>query len=792
MDNKELFKTIDKDLSSETEEIRFSAVRGLIDCRSEETVPLLIKAAGDVSYRVREEALKGLSSFPDDRIFPRLEEFLRDHTKAKLRSTAMEVFPLYGKKATPYLLPLLKDEDRDVRLFTANIFSQIKDPESVNQLIEALNDPDENVKHASAESLGKIGDARAVGPLVECLNQDFWIQYSVIMALGEIGDISATKHLVGFINDEMVREPVMEALGKIGDISVIPVFADILSQNDPMIRNTAIAALINIQRRVEPDGACLPSIKTALSNVTLIDHLLNSLNDPEPEVKKNAIIALGWLQEKKAVGKLLELLSIYDLEEYIVGALISIGEGDLSALTERLENPDPKIKTSLIRCIDWIGSIDGIKACIPFLKDEDKEVRYHAIMTMAAGVELEEVEDALVGLLYDPDPEIREMLIEILGRSRSKRLTDKLLLELDSEIYTRRLNAIQILGKLQNQRACAPLKRLLEGQTDEVRAYVYSALSSILADNLPKDILHKGLIDKSPMVRRAVAHSIEHGMDENLKNTLYELLSDPDTEVRTAVIETLGRKGDASAIKHFIDIFQNCDKKDRLTILEAMGNIQDKSCRQFLVHTLRGSDPDLKRTALESLGKLRDKTSIPYLIIALDDPDWRVRIAAIQALAKIGDKRCEAHILKRIDDPKDIIKKEVLNALYALNATDAVNKILPLIQNENLQLEVISTLEKLGIPDLEFFYDFFRRSSTMLKCRLVELLGRLKGHDVVEFLTRLLQNEFFTVRCSVAKALGEIRDPMAIPSLLKIQKEDPEDDVRREAALALKKLEAGK
>ena len=128
--------------------------------------------------------------------------------------------------------------------------------------------------------------------------------------------------------------------------------------------------------------------------------------------------------------------------------------------------------------------------------------------------------------------------------------------------------------------------------------------------------------------------------------------------------------------------------------------------------------------------------------------------------------------------------------LGKLGAKDAVNSILPLIHDENLQLEVISTLEKLGIPDFDFYYEFFKRSNTRLKGLLVDVLGRLKDPSALDYLVKSLKDEFFTVRCRAAKALGELGDRKAIPNLLKVQKEDPSEEVQKEAALALKRLDA--
>jgi HEAT repeat protein len=592
----------------------------------------------------------------------------------------------------------------------------------------------------------------------------------------------------------MLQQAVIETLGNIGDMSVVPLLADILSQHDPTTRNSTIAALVNIQRLIKSDGSCTPSIKKALNNGELIDHLLNSLDDPELEIKKNAIIALGWLKEKRAVGKLVGLLNDYDLEEYVVGSLVSIGHDALPELIGGLKNPDPKILVSLIRCIEWIGHFDGIKACLPFLKSQNDDVRYQAIMAMGEALDFEEVEDGLLLLLDDPNSEIQGLLIDLVGKSPSRNLADKLLLELPTNIHLRKHAAIQILGRLKNKAAFEPLQKLLEDENDEVRAEVYKALDSIHIKPLSAKIILKGLTDKSPIVRKAVACCIEADSGANVEGALFSLLKDPDPDVRLAAIETLGNIGGASCIEALTTDFANCDKRLRLAIIRTMGNIHDRSSTLFLMDILKQADPDLKRIALDSLGKIKDKRSVPNLIIAMDDSDWSVRSAAIRAIAQTGSIRSTDadRLLDKLEDSEDIVKKEAILALGHLNARESVNRLLPLIHNENLQMEVIEALEKLGIPELDYFCDFFKRSNTRLKCLLVDLLGRLADLRAVGFLSDVLKDEFFTVRCRAARALGKLGDRKAISVLLTAQKEDPSEEVQKEATLALKKLNAKK
>lgn len=670
MNSQRLLETAVDKLSDDSEQTRYSMVKELARLDSVEVIPYLIQAFGDTSNRIREEALNGICAFSHNIIFPKLEDLLRNQENASLRTAAMEAFPRFGHKATTFLLRLLKDHDQDVRIFSASILGEIKDPIAVDDLVEALSDSNKNVRHASIESLGKIGDIRAVEPLINCLSQDYWIQYPAIMALGNIGDRSAIKHLIKLLNDEKLRDAVIEALGNIGDVSVIPVMSDMLfHNNDSSLRNDMIASLVNIQRMAKPDGGCLPSIKSVLKNDELVNHLLKSLKDKDREVKKNAIIALGWLKEKKAVEDLVDLIDDYDLEEFVVGSLVSIGDKALPELIDKLKNSDPKIQVSLIQCIYWIGNIEGINACIPLLKSKNSEVRYHAMMAISNNLDMKGAEDALLGLLSDPDPDIQETMVDILGKSSSKSLINKLIHELNSGDDSKKSLSIRILGRLKSIKACESLLALSKDKNDEIRSQAYKALSTIRADQFLQEVLTKGIREKNYKIRQAVASCIKNRAGENLKDTLLMMLKNPDLSVKLAAIETVG---------------------------------------------------------------------------------------------KIGDDLCK----------------------------DMVNMLLPLILEEHLRNEVLKTIEKLGIPDFNFFYDFFELSNARIKCLLVNLLCKIDESYLLELSEKIIdEEEFFAVRLHTVKILAKLKDKKAVSILCKACKEDPSEEVRNEACLALKKFE---
>lgn len=150
---------------------------------------------------------------------------------------------------------------------------------------------------------------------------------------------------------------------------MLPVLEGLLEQGEPSIRNDVIAALVAIQTRAEmaalPEGISMPTLRTSLGRGEMIGHLIESLGSDDAMVRKNAVIALGWLRERRAAPKLIELLGDYDIEEFVIGSLVALGEEALPDLLAGLDSADPRVRVALIRCIGWIDQPEAIAACSP-------------------------------------------------------------------------------------------------------------------------------------------------------------------------------------------------------------------------------------------------------------------------------------------------------------------------------------------------------------------------------------------------------------------------------------------
>lgn len=193
----------------------------------------------------------------------------------------------------------------NVRALCAKAISNYKDHSTVSSLLYCLNNKKEHykVRLACADALGRIGDRYAVKPLIDVVEDEeeksVYLKESAAFALGLLGDTSAIDPLIAILDSKQgfldkfafLKEKIVEALGKlnINNKKVIKALKNSLMDPSPMVRINAIEAIMN-----SDDEDSVELIKP-------------SLNDEDDEVKKNALIAIYNLVGRDILDEVIEL-----------------------------------------------------------------------------------------------------------------------------------------------------------------------------------------------------------------------------------------------------------------------------------------------------------------------------------------------------------------------------------------------------------------------------------------------------------------------------------------------------
>lgn len=249
-------------LSGEYYTVRRQAAQALGMIASPQALPALLDVLKDPEEEVREAAVLAVGVYCDPRTFDPMADLLLDDPALAVRQAAAKALgETRHEEAVPFLLEALGDsfwwyEREGVVDGLLQAFETVGQP-AVEPLILALKDPEGTVRRYAALLLGRIGDPRAVEPLGMAL-------YDMHSEVGQ----AAAQALAGF--GEAGLAPLVEALG----------------HPEAWIRQHAVRGLA-----LSGDQRALPV-------------LLDMLDDPDREVVKLVIPALGALGDERVLAAL--------------------------------------------------------------------------------------------------------------------------------------------------------------------------------------------------------------------------------------------------------------------------------------------------------------------------------------------------------------------------------------------------------------------------------------------------------------------------------------------------------
>lgn len=242
--------------------VRSRAAKALGAIGDTQAVGALRQALKDPELDVRIEAVKALGTFKDPNTFEDMADLLLEDPQIGARQAAAIAFGETSHPgAVPYLMLALRDpfwwyereQAADALLEAIESLGTL----AVDALVEALTDSEGTVRRYAAKLLGQILDPRAIQPLGLAL-------YDTHFEVGKV---------------------VAESLARFGPLG-LKVLAEALRHPEAWLRQHAIAGLA-----LSGDKRIVPVI-------------LDMLKDPDREVQKQAIQALGELKDVRAIPSL--------------------------------------------------------------------------------------------------------------------------------------------------------------------------------------------------------------------------------------------------------------------------------------------------------------------------------------------------------------------------------------------------------------------------------------------------------------------------------------------------------
>ena len=388
--------------------VREAAAKALGAIQDRESVSDLIDVLStDESPAVRQAAALALCQLKDPEAISCLLVFLQ--TFPKLSLSISDGIIQIGRAGVPALLRALEDGEPGVKVSALELLGRLGDIRSVRSVVKGLSHSDERVRAATARCLGNLHDRRVELPLRQALARESspTVIAGILRALGVLGCEGEPAGFYPYLQHASAscREAACQLVARLGDSRANGPLVQLLSDPEPEVRREAALAL------------------SQLAPPQAFPALVKLLGDPADEVRAAGCRALGGLHDSRALAPLCQALQD-DYESVRIAAANALGLlGDSQAvallceavLLERLQDPQ-------IACIRALGQLADAGS-LPALKQllrRPTQVRTQAVVAIGQLATTEAV-DVLIPLLEDPQAIIRYHAILGLGNIGDQR-----------------------------------------------------------------------------------------------------------------------------------------------------------------------------------------------------------------------------------------------------------------------------------------------------------------------------------------------------------------------------------
>jgi len=230
----------------------------------------------------------------------------------------------------PFLLPLLKDNDAEVRSAACVAIAKFCDPSTFDEITTVLLDDNLiEVRQSAARALGETKHPAALPFLMEALRDSSWwferdqAAADLLNAIKNMGAVAFEPLIAALGNREStVRRYAANVLGEMGDIRAIEELGMTLYDLHMEVGKAAAEAL-------------------AKFGAPAIGIFVEALNHPEAAVRENAVVALSKIQDEHVVPVLIEMLAdpVREVQKQTLQALAELRDPRcLPALHEMVKN----------------------------------------------------------------------------------------------------------------------------------------------------------------------------------------------------------------------------------------------------------------------------------------------------------------------------------------------------------------------------------------------------------------------------------------------------------------------
>jgi len=204
-----------------------------------------------------------------------------------------------------------------------------------------------------------------------------------------------------------------------------------------------------------------------------------------------------------------------------------------------------------------------------------------------------------------------------------------------------------------------------------------------------------------------------------------------------------------------------------------LGTFKDPRAVVPLVSLLHDKDRSVREAAIEALRSI-GTPAIEAVGTCLTASDLSVQESASAILATIADERILAQLINTLRSGDWIVRMHTAKALGRVRNADAVEPLIPLLQDKvkAVREEAAAALAAIGDAAIPSLLKALQHEDWLVRLHAVESLGLAKSKRAVEPLLSIVFNDRDSaVREDAVRALGEIGDPQTVEHLFMVIRE---------------------
>jgi HEAT repeat protein len=379
----------------------------------------------------------------------------------------------------------------------------------------------------------------------------------------------------------------------------------------------------------------------------------------------------------------------------------------------------------------------------------------------------------LVDLLDDPDPIFRGRAAYLLGSVRDPFSVGPLYKKLKDPDRDVRIQVIQALCDLGDERSLEGILQLLETEDVGLADFVMQAAEKF--GSRSSGPLRAALKTESPRIRGGAAMALGRlRLPETLPD-LFEALGDRDISVRRSVVKALDSYHHISAADGLLTALKDRDLEVQDYATSALARLHP-DIHPILMGKVHDPNVRVRKNVITTLRKIGDPEAVPTIISALDDPDPNVRMFAVTALIEFKDPRAIRALIARLQT-EDQLSWLISYAFIEIGA-ESVDELLKATGDDTFCMTRNLVILQMGDKAVDTLHErASKMGDTATRYNAIAILGELKRPESVPVLVALLSSG--EVSWVAANALATMGGPAFEPLVAAARK----GDMAGEAAL---------